>query len=103
MDIVLEVLDTYAWDYLYAALYPAKASHGAFEPASNATVPLTSWEYTPATKYLYLEPSEAAYQSAWPRDNIYRQGISLFLITWYAHHRPSVIVRQAARCHVFSP
>lgn len=84
MDIVLEVLDTFVGDHVYAALHPSKALGNSFDPESNATAqPPSTWHYEPATAYLHLEPSRAAYLSAWPRDNIYRQGISLFLVTWY--------------------
>lgn len=83
MDVVLEIVDTFIGDYAYAALHPAKSLQGSFDPTSNATVGhLSTWQYEPATKYLYLEPPEAAYMSAWPRDNIYRQSLSLYLITW---------------------
>lgn len=99
MDIVLEVLDTFVGDHVYAALHPAKSLLSDFDPASNATTePLSAWRYEPATAYLHLEPSKAAYMSAWSRDNIYRQTLSLFLITWYAQlpyntqRCPSIVV-----------
>ncbi|MCJ1449275.1 MAG: c-5 sterol desaturase [Stictis urceolatum] len=38
--------------------------------------------YKPASQYLKLEPSQYAYMSALPRDNVWRQGITLYLITW---------------------
>lgn len=34
---------------------------------------------------MMLEPSPAAYQSAWDRDNIYRQSVSFFAILWFVH------------------
>lgn len=84
MDIVLEVLDTIILDHAYAALHPANLPLSDFNSESNATAePLPSWRYEPATAYVHLEPSKAAYKSAWSRDNMYRQILSLFLITWY--------------------
>ncbi|GJC90533.1 putative delta(7)-sterol 5(6)-desaturase [Colletotrichum liriopes] len=84
MDVVLEVVDTFVGDKLYAALLPAHAAPYDFpHHAANATAqPLSTWQYKPSTHMLYLEPSEAAHLSAWPRDNIFRQFTSLFLITW---------------------
>lgn len=100
MDVVLEVFDTFLFDRLYAAALPA--SSAAFiqnalpHKLANSTwsslleVPRsTSWEYAPATQFLTIQPSKYAYMSAWPRDYVYRQALSLFLITWYAvcHNR----------------
>jgi lathosterol oxidase len=89
MDIVLEVFDTFLFDYAYAALLPAGpvpydlSLNGG---VSNATLPRSSyspWKYQPATDFFSITPGEAAYSSAWLRDNPYRQAMSLFLITWY--------------------
>ncbi|KAK1979758.1 fatty acid hydroxylase superfamily protein [Colletotrichum cereale] len=84
MDVVLEVVDTFVGDKLYAALLPAHAASYDFpHHAANATAQLLSiWHYKPSTYMLYLGPSEAAYMSAWPRDTILRQFTSLFLVTW---------------------
>jgi lathosterol oxidase len=71
MDVTLEIFDTFLLDHVYSALLPASSRNAA------------EWQYTPATVYFTLEPGEAAFASTWPRDNIYRQGISLFLITWF--------------------
>lgn len=80
MDIVLEVLDTFIGDRIYANLIPAPSLN--ILGNSTSVKSHSTWSYKPATSYLYLEPSEAAYMSAWSRDNIYRQSISLFMITW---------------------
>lgn len=88
MDIVLEVLDTYLFDYLYAAVLPASLSgydslkHGSSNASSFSLSPAFSWQYKPATSFFSLEPPQAAYMSAWTRDNIYREITSFFLITW---------------------
>lgn len=94
MDIVLEALDTYVFDHIYAKTFPTESVSaypiltklaGDLPSSFNGTekLPLTNaWVYKPATSYFILEPSMSAYMSAFPRDNIYRQAISLFLITW---------------------
>ncbi|KAK3401183.1 putative C-5 sterol desaturase [Sordaria brevicollis] len=83
MDVVLEVSDQFMFDYMYAWLLPAKPSFYDFPDKTNATAQaLSNWVYKPATAFFSLEPSQAAYQSIWARDNIYRQALSLFLILW---------------------
>ncbi|PSS00922.1 hypothetical protein BD289DRAFT_360481 [Coniella lustricola] len=87
MDVVLEIADTFVGDYVYANLLPVRPSpYGLADGSSNATAGdqvFSTWTYTPATDYFALEPSEYAYQSAWPRDNIWRQALSLYLIVWF--------------------
>lgn len=80
MDIGLEIVDTFVADRMYAWLMPLNSPSAGI----NGTAPpiASSWQYEPATHMLYLEPSEYAYQSSWTRDNPFRQGLSLFLITW---------------------
>lgn len=86
MDVVLEIVDTFAGDYLYAFCHPARqAPYDYPSPPSNETISqqvFSTWAYKPATSFVSFEPSQYAYLSAWPRDNIYRQTLSLFLITW---------------------
>ncbi|KAK3505114.1 hypothetical protein B0T13DRAFT_455343 [Neurospora crassa] len=83
MDVVLEVTDQFMFDYMYAWLLPARPALYDFPDKTNGTAqPFSSWVYEPATKFFSLEPSQAAYQSIWTRDNIYRQALSLFLILW---------------------
>ncbi|KDN68399.1 putative fatty acid hydroxylase superfamily protein [Colletotrichum sublineola] len=84
MDVILEIIDTFIGDELYATLLPAHTTPYDFPNYTvNATaLPLSIWKYKPSTYMFSLEPSEAAYMSAWPRDNIFRQFTSLFLITW---------------------
>ncbi len=102
MDIVLEVLDTYALDRLYATLLPASTAlfpFNAVKQAAGATANATfssmrelpthtSYEYHPASQYLQLQPTEWAYMSAWDRNNIYRQIISIFTIGWWGTSPP---------------
>ncbi|KAK7690609.1 hypothetical protein QCA50_005708 [Cerrena zonata] len=105
MDLVLEILDEYALDKLYAHLVPASAfaafnaSHSAAissntsfslpfihsGPASSAWSNLVSYlPHPPLTEDLLLTPSQASslpFSSAWPRDYIPRQLLSLSVIT----------------------
>lgn len=87
MDIILEVCDTFAFDYIYSAILPAKPLPYDLikEGLSNSTLhaATSTWKYTPATSYFSFEPRDVAYMSQWQRDNIFRQFISLFFIVWY--------------------
>ncbi|GAB1217880.1 Delta(7)-sterol 5(6)-desaturase erg3B [Aspergillus terreus] len=84
MDVLLDVLDTFVFDRLYATLFPvspavlhSQTTHGV---SQNGTE-LASVN-THINRYISLEPSEWAAKSTWSRDNIYRQFLSLFLMTW---------------------
>jgi lathosterol oxidase len=92
MDVVLEVADTYLLDRVYATLLPANPSQYIsykFSNASSTTFPGAAGKpqynyiYEPASQFISLEPTPWTYSSSWPRDNIIRQGISLFAIVWY--------------------
>ncbi|KAF9892188.1 c-5 sterol desaturase [Aspergillus nanangensis] len=90
MDIALEIWDTFIGDRLYASLLPlslsSSVSYPGFSSVANTTLALFGaskpYTYEPATQLIYLEPSQYAYMSAWPRNNIYRQFLSFFLIVW---------------------
>jgi lathosterol oxidase len=95
MDIVLEVFDTFVFDRLYAAALPASStSYISQYVKSMATStfssmremgthsPTQKYVYEPASQIINFTPSHWAYASALPRDNMYRQALSLFLITW---------------------
>ncbi|PYH77746.1 sterol delta 5,6-desaturase ERG3 [Aspergillus uvarum CBS 121591] len=90
MDIALEVWDTFIGDRLYSSLLPLSLSSSITIPgvntAANSTLSLFGaskpYVYEPATQLFYLEPSKYASLSAWPRNNIYRQFLSFFLIVW---------------------
>lgn len=87
MDVVLEVFDTFLLDRLYAAALPASTATYGKTVVKDATATFSSMRELPTpmarTNQLFqLEPSRYAYMSQWPRDNIWRQGISLYLITW---------------------
>jgi lathosterol oxidase len=94
MDIVLEIVDFLIFDRLYAGIWPAgPASHGlsAVKDIQNATIPsyggipteyLNNFQYKPASQYISVAPSKYAYMTSWPRDDPFRQLLSLYLITW---------------------
>jgi len=104
MDVVLEVFDTLLFDRLYANVLPISPAVSAFDPISTISASLKSydvnatydrlslaegsfarsgWQWQPASQYFSMQPSEHAYMSTWDRDNMYRQFVSLYLITWY--------------------
>lgn len=104
MDVVLEVFDAFLFDRLYANVLPIHPSVSSFDPIStiaaswkgytdNATFAqaLTGsndfaisngWTFEPASSYFSVSPSEYAWQSRWARDNMWRQAVSLYIITW---------------------
>jgi lathosterol oxidase len=87
MDIALELLDTFAFDYIYSTLLPAQpVPYGLKDRMGNGTTldarSASSWQFEPASKMISFQPRDAAYMSQWNRDNIYRQTVSLFCITW---------------------
>lgn len=102
MDFVLEIFDTLAFDRLYANLLPISPAVSTFDPIStiaaswkgyaewNATYtqPIggefarSGWQFEPASSFFHIEPSEYAYMSRWDRDNVYRQFVSLYIVTW---------------------
>ena len=93
MDIVLEIFDTFLFDYAYSKVLPAssfsalgqKTQHAVSSTYSSMREGATKapqYQYIPASKLFSFEPSQHAYQSQLPRDNMYRQAFSLFLIVW---------------------
>ncbi|KAL8889148.1 MAG: hypothetical protein Q9215_003537 [Flavoplaca cf. flavocitrina] len=88
MDIVLDVFDTFLFDRLYATAFPRSFVAGASpKVVEDATATFSSMRELPTAvrslkQFWNLEPSQYAVLSAWPRDNIWRQTLSLYLITW---------------------
>jgi lathosterol oxidase len=86
MDVVLEIVDRFVLDRLYATVYPLSAERLSMvlDSGFNGTLVNAhpSYTFTPASKYLTVSPTEYAYLSQWPRDNPIRQAISMFLILW---------------------
>ncbi|KAL1888019.1 c-5 sterol desaturase [Sporothrix stenoceras] len=85
MDIALELMDTFVFDYCYSAIFPPAAAAYKAGYGTNGTAPQTfsTWQYEPSSFLFTLEPSRYAYETSVPRDNIFRQYFSLFLITWF--------------------
>jgi len=96
MDIVLEAFDAYLFDPIYAQLFPAAPGPIAYDAIKSAigtstlssmreepTAYYNNYQYQPASQYISFSPSKYAYMSSLPRDNMWRQAISLFTITWY--------------------
>ena len=87
MDVILEVFDTFLFDRFYATVLPGSTPILENSIVKDATATFSSRREIPTviprTNQLFqLEPSQYAYMSQWGRDNIYRQGASLYLITW---------------------
>lgn len=76
MDVVLDVLDTFAFDRAYAAVFPASQAQLALNKD------LLSTYNQNVGRYVSLSPSTWAIRSSWLRDDVKRQALSLFFITW---------------------
>ena len=73
MDVILDVLDTFVLDRFYAWVLPGAAGQeGVADPLLNQHVNL----------YYPLQPSKWAEASQWKRDNMARQSLTLFLLSW---------------------
>ncbi|KAF2226682.1 sterol delta 5,6-desaturase ERG3 [Elsinoe ampelina] len=94
MDIVLEVFETFIGDRIYASLLPLKQTQHTWSPldllsplpnatwASMEEQAIQNYKWEPASQFFSVEPSQYAYMSRLPRDNAWRQAISLYFITW---------------------
>ncbi|CAI7660751.1 uncharacterized protein N7487_000730 [Penicillium crustosum] len=76
MDIFLDVLDTLILDRCYALLSPDPAATFNNDTLSTANLNRHVRVYYP------MQPSKWAEASLWKRDDIARQALSLYLITW---------------------
>lgn len=83
MDIVLEFTDTFIADYAYAFFFPKRIAPYDFPLRNGTAQTYSGWTFKPASQYISFNPSQAAYDSEWDRDNIWRQMITLYFITWY--------------------
>ncbi len=95
MDIVLQIFDTFLFDRFYTAVYPASSMFYTENAVKQATATFSSMREMPTivhptTQFFHLAPSQYAYMSQWPRDNIWRQFLTLYLITWYATCLPGL-------------
>ena len=92
MDIVLQVFDTFLFDRFWAFVHPASTFTDTRNVVKLPTTTFSSRREVPtaiinaSTKFFQLEPSPYAFMSAWPRDNIWRQFITLYMITWYVYN-----------------
>jgi len=107
MDVILEVADSFIFDRLYASILPIQTAL-PFDPISTLTAgfkgfdndtysqqlaasgieyAVSAWQYKPSSEYFSVQPSEYAFMSRWDRDNMYRQFVSLYLMTWYVASR----------------
>ena len=89
MDIILEVFDTFLFDRFWSTVYPASTLNYPDVAVKDATTTFSSMRELPttipsSTQFFQLAPSRYAYMSEWPRDNIWRQFFTLYLITWYS-------------------
>lgn len=101
MDVVLEVFDFVMFDRMYATLLPRDSAFSVFDPISTLSagkgfdnsssfdgvsqgvdVLQSTWQFEPASQYLSVQPSQYAYMSSWDRNNIWRQAVSLYILTW---------------------
>ncbi|PWY92632.1 copper-transporting ATPase [Aspergillus heteromorphus CBS 117.55] len=75
MDVILDVLDTFVFDRVYASVLPIGNTtlEYAFQPPLNQHV----------GRYYPLQPSEWATASSWKRDYLPRQAASLFFLMWF--------------------
>ncbi|KAH8424410.1 sterol desaturase family protein [Aspergillus melleus] len=76
MDVFLDVLDTFVFDKFYASILPATN-------IDNGTLPTGALYNQHINLYYPLEPSQWVEASSWKRDDMARQAVSLFLITWF--------------------
>ena len=77
MDVLLDVFDTYCFDKLYSTALP-RSHLGNSSNIQN--VPYT-WEPDAMLEQSELKNSCNLHTSWWPRENVYRQSISLFVVT----------------------
>lgn len=85
MDIVLELVDTFIADHVYAHLFPIKSNLNGL---TNETVPnhqLSSWKWQPATGnqiFPLRTNAGCVHELIVNHIDLYRQLITLFFISW---------------------
>jgi hypothetical protein len=99
MDTVLEKFDTYCFDWFYAVALPpresaviALPSHPSSYGSGSAMLlynRVPTWAYTDdgwiqeqSLKYSTTGLDQNRYSSRLDRDNVVRQALSLFIVTW---------------------
>ncbi|KAK3676444.1 c-5 sterol desaturase [Recurvomyces mirabilis] len=108
MDVVLELADTFLFDRLWANLLPINPAVANFDPistitagfkgfdynatynaassaalAGDASLARSAWSFQPSSEWFSVQPSEFAWMSRWDRDNVWRQMLTLYVITWF--------------------
>lgn len=78
MDVILGLADEYLLDRVWARLVPGTHALLRLSPQSHA-LPINASIIPPLAKWSILQPPAIA--SAWPRDHIFRQLLSLTVIT----------------------
>ena len=90
MDVVLEAFDSYLFDPIYARLLPAAPAYNALRTNSSAafsrisevpTAYYNNYKFKRASEYIQFTPGLSAHLTSLPRDNPFRQFLSLYLIT----------------------
>lgn len=76
MDVFLDILDTLILDRCYAFLSPDPTA--IYETDTSTAAHLNRH----VKVYYPLQPSQWAEASLWKRDDLTRQALSLYLITW---------------------
>lgn len=92
MDIILELLDEYVLDDLYAKLLPPSplpspsppSTRSAWLPLTSLPFPISSSDISPTNETLHA--SSSILTSAWPRDHLFRQILSLSVVTIIGIH-----------------
>jgi hypothetical protein len=108
MDIVLEGLDKYMFDHVFAALFPlpgpsaANATFSSVREAPTAAA-TSSFEFKPASEYFHFEPTETAYMTTVHRDNVWRQLAELFFIVWYVYSHRILPPLEGLRADIANP
>lgn len=82
MDIVLELIDTFIADDVYAYLFPIGNQILNKTDVNASTQLMEPWIWQPTTKYFHVRPSQAAYMSSLARNNPYRQFLTVLFTTW---------------------
>ncbi|CDO95734.1 unnamed protein product [Kluyveromyces dobzhanskii CBS 2104] len=89
MDLLLEVLDTYALDYVYGKLLPKTALPSTVGKCVSEMLDLNTVSFNgtakPAGESYGYEPflldfTEYTFQSFLPRHNLFRQALSMFIV-----------------------
>ncbi|KAH8600788.1 hypothetical protein B0O99DRAFT_609477 [Bisporella sp. PMI_857] len=106
MDIVLEFVDKYCFDWVYATLFPLQLpsynqTNGAVNSTHYNSTASPLWEYQPASSWISFAPGENAYMSRLARDNVYRQIASLYVVTWLSGASIYFIVSTLSYIFVF--